>query len=162
MSAISVIVFLFILIILGVSSYFIYNALKKQDCKVSEWSTYSECSKKCDGGNKTRTRQIITPVKNGGTACPLLEDSVQCNMQECDVDCVVSDWPDYGVCSKPCGGGTQSRIRTIIKNKKGNGKACPILSEEKSCNEEECVKEEETKIEEGTEKLEEGTEKSAK
>ena len=56
----------------------------------------------------------ISKPKNGGKECPILENTTSCNIKNCDVDCVVSDWPDYGVCSKPCGVCIKSIIIKII------------------------------------------------
>lgn len=52
-----------------------------------------------------------------------------------DTDCVVSDWSSFSDCSKPCGGGTRTRTRTVIKNKTGKGL---ILTETESCNTQQC------------------------
>jgi hypothetical protein len=44
------------------------------NCVVSEWSAWSECV----DGTQTRTRTVITPASNGGTACPVLTESRSC------------------------------------------------------------------------------------
>jgi hypothetical protein len=54
------------------------------------------------------------------------------------VNCAVSDWSNYGNCSKTCGGGTQSRTRTITTQPSNGGQACPTLIETKSCNTQSC------------------------
>jgi hypothetical protein len=106
------------------------------DCVVGNWG---ECSKPCDGG--TQTRPIITNKQGTGRACP--STSQACNTQACpppsgqNVDCVVGNW---GECSKPCDGGTQSR--PIITNKQGTGRECPALTQ--ACNTEKCKKDEKT------------------
>jgi hypothetical protein len=51
------------------------------DCVVSEWSNWSECSAACGGGTQIKTRTIITPPQNGGTACPALTETRACNVQ---------------------------------------------------------------------------------
>jgi hypothetical protein len=44
------------------------------NCVVSDWSDWSECVE----GSQTRTRTVITPASNGGTACPVLTESRSC------------------------------------------------------------------------------------
>ena len=54
------------------------------------------------------------------------------------VDCLVTSWSVWSSCSKTCGGGTSSRGREIGYQPMNNGKACPVLEEEKECNIELC------------------------
>eukprot|EP01065_Artemidia_motanka_P028766 TRINITY_DN3437_c0_g1_i1.p1 TRINITY_DN3437_c0_g1~~TRINITY_DN3437_c0_g1_i1.p1 ORF type:complete len:1567 (+),score=470.06 TRINITY_DN3437_c0_g1_i1:61-4761(+) len=51
-------------------------------------------------------------------------------------NCVVSGWSAWGVCSATCGGGTQTRTRTVVT---GSGTACPALSETQPCNTQGCT-----------------------
>lgn len=62
---------------------------------------------------------------------------VQCMcQQQPDVDCKVSDWGEYGKCSEVCGGGVQSRTRTVLQEKIGKGAKCPSqMTETRKCNE---------------------------
>jgi hypothetical protein len=54
------------------------------------------------------------------------------------INCGVSDFGDFGACSAPCGGGEQTRERTIITDVSCGGEACPSLSETQACNEQAC------------------------
>jgi hypothetical protein len=97
------------------------------------------CSKACGGGTRMRTRTVVTPASGGGAACPPLTESEPCNTQSCDpVDCAVSDWGDWGACSKSCGGGVHTRKRTVVTQPANGGKACPDLSETEACNIQPC------------------------
>jgi len=52
----------------------------------SKWTEFSECSHKCGGGQKTRTR-VCTPPKYFGTPCSAIGaavDTVSCNNHLCD------------------------------------------------------------------------------
>jgi hypothetical protein len=49
------------------------------NCKVSEWSAWSECSEVCADGIQTRTRSILRNPVGDGLACPALEESRECN-----------------------------------------------------------------------------------
>jgi hypothetical protein len=108
------------------------------DCVVSPWSPWGACSKDCGGGTQIRTRTIITPAANGGTPCPILQEEQSCNTQPCPVDCVVSAWSEWGPCTKTCGGGEQTRTRTVISPAANGGQPCPVLSETRTCNEQPC------------------------
>jgi hypothetical protein len=108
------------------------------NCVVSDWGAYSACTKTCGGGTMTKTRTVITPAANGGTACPPLTQTDPCNTQECPVDCEVSGWSDFSACSLPCGGGTQTRTRTVTKQPTFRGAACPPLTETQNCNTQGC------------------------
>ena len=121
-----------IFIIICVIIYYKFRPVK---CQVSNWSEWSTCTATCGGGVQSRSRTVIKKSSNGGTACPTLTESRTCNSQACVVNCQVSDWSEWGTCSKTCGGGTQSRTRTIIKPAENGGIACPIdLSENRLCN----------------------------
>ncbi|KAK6638871.1 hypothetical protein RUM43_007141 [Polyplax serrata] len=48
-------------------------------------------------------------------------------------DCQVSDWADWGACSKSCGIGEMERRREVIKHARRGGRVCPPLVETKWC-----------------------------
>lgn len=76
------------------------------DCEVSEWSTFSGCSKECGGGEQTRTRTITQQSHNDGLVCPELSETIGCNPDPCPIDGVLSSW---STCNKTCGPGMQFR-----------------------------------------------------
>ena len=48
-----------------------------QNCAVSQWSEWSECS--CDVDRyRNRTRDVVSPASNGGEACPALTEREAC------------------------------------------------------------------------------------
>jgi len=49
------------------------------------------------------------------------------------IDCEVGEWTE-GECSKPCGGGTLKKTRSITVNPNDEGAACPPLEIEEVCN----------------------------
>lgn len=108
------------------------------DCVVSDWSAWAPCDKPCGSGSQTRTRTVITPASGGGAPCPTLEQTQPCNTQPCPVDCVVSSWSAWTPCDKPCGGGTQTRTRTIVTAPAFGGAPCPTLQETQNCNTQPC------------------------
>lgn len=101
------------------------------DCAQST-KKYGDCVPKT--GKKSWTRETTTEPRGGGKACEAASGE-----DDCDVDCVVGDWSKWGDCDKKCGGGTQTRTRTVKTDKKNNGKACPTLSESQACNTQACI-----------------------
>ena len=57
------------------------------DCVVSGWNAYSSCSKSCDTGTQSRTRDIVRKKKNNGATCPTLSETQDCNTHECGSHC---------------------------------------------------------------------------
>ncbi len=49
------------------------------------WSSFSDCSVTCGGGNKTQTRKCDSPApSNGGANCTGPDtNTISCNNQEC-------------------------------------------------------------------------------
>lgn len=54
-----------------------------QDCKVSGWTPWSVCDKRCGAGVQTRTRTVTVQPGEGGKACPALQESQTCNDFTC-------------------------------------------------------------------------------
>lgn len=107
------------------------------DCNVSDWNN-SPCSAECGDGYITRTRNIITNSENNGLKCPILKDTINCNLKSCTIDCQVSDWGEYGNCDPSCGDGKKTRIRTVLVQPENGGKKCPVLSETINCKDKDC------------------------
>eukprot|EP00747_Dinoflagellata_sp_TGD_P133949 gnl/TRDRNA2_/TRDRNA2_175267_c2_seq51.p1 gnl/TRDRNA2_/TRDRNA2_175267_c2~~gnl/TRDRNA2_/TRDRNA2_175267_c2_seq51.p1 ORF type:complete len:736 (-),score=192.93 gnl/TRDRNA2_/TRDRNA2_175267_c2_seq51:198-2357(-) len=107
------------------------------DCEVGKWVP-GECSSPCDakmkGGTQTLTREVITANTKYGHACPALAWTKKCNEIKCSVDCKVSRWSGWSKCSKECGGGVESRSRSLLVKPKDGGRACDSLSESQPCN----------------------------
>lgn len=65
------------------------------DCVVSAWTPYGPCSASCTyytstfervGGERTRTREIVTPAMNGGAPCPTLTQTSNCAGSFCSLE----------------------------------------------------------------------------
>merc|ERR1719160_529214 len=108
-----------------------------EDCEVGEWQP-GECSVECGGGERVLTREVVTPAENGGAECPIMIEKEPCNMQPCPIDCVVGEWSEFGMCSKDCGGGIQTRVRRAITEDEHGGEPCGDLSETAECNMDAC------------------------
>jgi hypothetical protein len=107
------------------------------DCWMSTWSAYSPCTVSCGGGSQTQSRTVITQPSYGGAACPALTNVRSCNSYACPIDCVVSAWGDFSQCSLSCGGGVQTRSRSVL-TAPTNGTACPALNNTQTCNGQPC------------------------
>ncbi|CAH1374315.1 spondin-2 [Tenebrio molitor] len=49
-----------------------------RDCRVSEWSPWSECSKSCGIGEMQRRREVLKHARRGGRLCPPLVETKWC------------------------------------------------------------------------------------
>jgi hypothetical protein len=108
-------------------------------CEVSAWTAWDTCSAACGYGQQQRTRTITTDKNNGGDSCPDLNDSRQCMIKGCPVDCVPdSVWDDWSGCTKTCGGGRQTRTRGIKTQSRNGGLCNDKLYEEQACGVDEC------------------------
>merc|ERR1711988_381782 len=106
-------------------------------CKVSMWASWSQCTKTCGGGVRTRKRS-----QEGGAlgSCPSLSETQACNTTPCAQakNCAVGQWAQWSACSLPCGGGRSERSRPITVQPSTDGQQCPMLTESRQCNTQGC------------------------
>jgi len=93
----------------------------------SEWSTWTTCTKTCDGGMKERRRTCSNPFPQyGGSMCYgyyIEEDS--CAVGFCPVNGGWSGWTEWFFCDKPCNSGRRKKQRWCNNPiPKYNGKMC--------------------------------------
>nr|XP_020855680.1 thrombospondin type-1 domain-containing protein 7A isoform X4 [Phascolarctos cinereus] len=98
------------------------------DCKLSEWSNWSRCSKSCGSGVKVRSKWLREKPYNGGRPCPKLDHVNQAQVYEvvpCHSDCSQYIWVSepWSVCKvtvvdmkENCGEGVQTRKVRCMQN----------------------------------------------
>ncbi|XP_017564196.1 thrombospondin type-1 domain-containing protein 7A isoform X2 [Pygocentrus nattereri] len=102
------------------------------DCKLSEWSNWSRCSKSCGSGVKVRSKWLREKPYNGGRPCPKLDHINQAQVYEvvpCVSDCsqyvwVAEPWSMWKVSNvdlkENCGEGVQTRkVRCMLNTVDG-------------------------------------------
>lgn len=105
-----------------------------RDCLLSSWSEWGTCSATCGGGYKQRHREVVEAPINGGDPCDSLEEFEPCAEFSCfGSDCKVSEWGEWGACTKECGGGVHTRERQVLLPRTGNGADCPELQQRRGC-----------------------------
>jgi len=118
-----------------------------QNCELSEWSGFSQCTRKCGGGVESRSRTTERLAKYGGEACDVLQESRPCNSGACDQDCELGDWTSFSGCSKACNTGYMTRSRSVKMPAQGRGYCAKPDDQErlekKSCNSHRCDGDEE-------------------
>jgi hypothetical protein len=110
------------------------------NCVWGAWQPYGTCDKSCGTGHQSRSRSVNTAAAHGGLACVgESTESRECNTHACPIDCKMSEWGDFGKCTKECGGGTKTKTRHVEIQPAHGGKACPTsLSYEEECNTHAC------------------------
>ena len=104
------------------------------DCKQTPFTPWSSCGKTCGDSMQWRMRQTLTHPACGGVTCGVPYAEQVCNDGPCPVHCEVSLFTKWTTCTKSCGGGSQSRARTVVAHPNHLGYVCPSLSEARQCN----------------------------
>eukprot|EP00931_Biecheleriopsis_adriatica_P047950 TRINITY_DN27682_c0_g2_i1.p1 TRINITY_DN27682_c0_g2~~TRINITY_DN27682_c0_g2_i1.p1 ORF type:complete len:1370 (-),score=205.40 TRINITY_DN27682_c0_g2_i1:43-4152(-) len=112
------------------------------DCKLSDWSVWSDCSSTCGPGVSERTRKIVTKPIYGGKVCfsdtyaNETYEKKYCSKDTCPVDCMWADWQNWRSCSTTCSTGNSARIRLVKTPMQHGGKMCEGGStQDRECNE---------------------------
>jgi len=69
---------------------------------------------------------------------PMVIWNAPVTMPPVGVDCLMGSWGDWSACSKNCGGGVQTRNRSIITPSNEGGNACGQTVDTRPCNTEPC------------------------
>jgi len=96
-------------------------------CVIASWEQWTECSRTCGGGHRSRVRHILSPAANGGAACndslAMMEPCAEepCGHEVC-IDCLWEAWSEWGACTQ-CGN-QRFRHRNIARVPNHCGKPC--------------------------------------
>mmetsp|Transcript_130155 Transcript_130155/g.239450 ORF Transcript_130155/g.239450 Transcript_130155/m.239450 type:complete len:1615 (-) Transcript_130155:72-4916(-) len=107
-----------------------------KDCALSVWEDWARCD---HTGQRTRSKVVVQEAENGGTPCSSgdMEEIAGCDLFQ-KLDCQLSDWVEWGSCSRTCTGGQQTRHRQVHQYPLFGGAACPPVMEmtqARPCNE---------------------------
>lgn len=91
------------------------------DCTMGDWSGWGACSADCGTGVQERSRGIASPAENNGNPCGAQKESMNCNVDDCDQPCVLSEWSGWSTCSKKCDRGMNERTKKVIQAALGQG-----------------------------------------
>jgi len=97
-----------------------------QDCKMSDWGEWHDCSATCSNGTSDRFRSVRRQAVASGRPCSnfTLRATKNCFLQECAQNCVWADWSNWTACTKSCGGGYSERSRVERIPAVAGGTAC--------------------------------------
>jgi len=113
------------------------------DCILTEWGSWSECTKTCgegeNAGTTKRIREVSQEALNNGTCLGSREETKKCNNVCCPVDCTWNQWSEWTKCEEKCPvseeEGKVHRYRSRNNEHECNGAPCQGNAEEsKACN----------------------------
>eukprot|EP00937_MAST-01D_sp_MAST-1D-sp2_P003878 g3878.t1 len=108
-----------------------------QKCTTTDWSDWTDCDVTCGTGSHSRTRTVTARRVDNQELCPASKETQACFEGHCPVDCDVTKWTKWSLCTRPCGGGIKARTRKQV-NKVAGSQTCPPFSETLACNEQTC------------------------
>lgn len=110
-----------------------------QDCALGDWGEWGAC----ENSQRFRERQVAMPAAHGGKSCERsLKEVTPCQDEVSTVvkvDCALTDWTPWTLCSKTCLGGQTTRERSISVHADNGGEPCEeVTSETMPCNDFPC------------------------
>ncbi|KAM5264060.1 complement component C6 [Ctenodactylus gundi] len=94
-------------------------------CDHFPWTPWSSCSKTCNFGTQSRSRQIVADRYYWENSCDKLctkQETRECNWQTCPINCLLGDYGPWTDCD-PCVE-KQSRVRSVLRPSQFGGQPC--------------------------------------
>ncbi|XP_061473094.1 complement component C6-like isoform X2 [Rhineura floridana] len=94
-------------------------------CDHYPWSSWSSCSKTCNHGIQSRSRERVYDAYYYKNSCDRLcawSETRVCNQQACPINCQLSDWGTWSECD-PCVK-KQFRVRSLLRPSQFGGQSC--------------------------------------
>ncbi|XP_029465957.1 spondin-2-like [Rhinatrema bivittatum] len=88
-------------------------------------------------GNGTQNRTVLEEVQVTWNQTAAREETGQ-SLVSTPLDCEVSMWSSWGLCSRLCGKGTRERTRYIVVHPANDGEPCSTLLEKEDCEDSSC------------------------
>eukprot|EP01052_Picozoa_sp_SAG31_P001286 SAG31_NODE_43_length_31224_cov_10.112578_13_plen_543_part_00 len=109
------------------------------------WSQWSNCSRACGPGMQMRQFTVNVSDMQSPQLCITFNGTAEsrtCNLANCSVDCE-GQWSDWGRCNATCGGGSRSRVYSVLRAAAygGNESSCMGTAnetEDQLCNMHNC------------------------
>jgi len=112
----------------------IEEADKSVDCVLGHWSSWSQCSMPCIGGQQYRSREVKIPPQGNGKSClSSMVVTAPCNVGKLcgnEKNCSWGEWGEWGKCSK-CGG-QKTRHRRIATLPSDSSAPCDVADAEET------------------------------
>jgi len=106
------------------------------ECQYSDWSAYGACSLTCGDSSAVSQRfKTRTVAYQYGVGCgtPVTSMAEDCAIPECPVHCEMSEWTDWGACTKSCGPCSKTRTRSVVLVSDHSGIECPPTVDQVVC-----------------------------
>mmetsp|Transcript_9563 Transcript_9563/g.17110 ORF Transcript_9563/g.17110 Transcript_9563/m.17110 type:complete len:1334 (+) Transcript_9563:115-4116(+) len=104
------------------------------DCAWSQWGEWSECSVSCGKGVKSKKRSELTALQFGGQPCTGGHlRQVDCEEQNCPIDCTWSQWESWAGCPVSCGGSKEVRARSGVEGASGKPCNSSLATQKRDC-----------------------------
>jgi len=103
------------------------------------WTSWSQCSKTCSEGVKTRSRECVGNVPGGPGCLGASDESQPCQDAICQGKW--TEWMDMGACSSTCGQGVLTQGRECFGGVIGGPGCVGAATRVQSCKLEECKEE---------------------
>ncbi|KAF6257103.1 hypothetical protein COO60DRAFT_1461341 [Scenedesmus sp. NREL 46B-D3] len=107
------------------------------------WSTWTNCTAACAGGNQSSVYTVTNPARHNGSACEAANNTVRsqaCNTQPCPEDCW-GMWSNWTECSAACNTGYHTAVLTVLREKAHGGADCEAANNtmrNETCNTQPC------------------------